>query len=624
MLAGVTCLLAAAPASAQAEARAVIAVLPHATTVEEIAGAGPFAPGIVSAGLGTVPASQTYLDISQGNRVSEKLYGPELPPLAVGEEGVPPSTWGVVRDRAEDAPAEVVPGLLASTLDAAGVPVAVEADAGQPGLIAVDEDGLVTTVPQRKCATAGCGPGVSVIRAEVGELGALASGLGPDDLLIAIAAAPSAEGLLAAGIAGPGFDGDLTSDSTRTDGVVTTTDLAPTVLEHFDVDVPDEVNGSAIRSAGERDPAGVDDLRDRLASRPSRALVALAPLGAWLALAGLAALALGRRGARVALRLLGLACAWAPLVLLAEAALDLGDLGGGLLVGFGSVALAAGTVAALPGCAGLAFACAATVGAHAVDVVVGSPLSSLSVLGPNPGGGVRFFGIGNELEAILTTLTLIGTGAFLSSMAREGRTDSNAWADGRRAAAWFGGVALVAAAAFAPGRFGADVGAAIVLGVGGATAVALSLGLSPRRTVALVAAAGVAGVAALVAVDLALGGAHLSQSVLGAGEAGEVADVLERRVTLMARTFYDPVYPELLVCAAAVLIIGFARRDRVLGWFGERRAARDGFVGALVGVLVGTIANDSGSVLLVLGTIYLAASAGFFWATAHDPHAQAP
>jgi ABC-type uncharacterized transport system permease subunit len=37
-------------------------------------------------------------------------------------------------------------------------------------------------------------------------------------------------------------------------------------------------------------------------------------------------------------------------------------------------------------------------------------------------------------------------------------------------------------------------------------------------------------------------------------------------------------------------------------------------MGALAGVLVGTVANDSGSVLLVIGTIYLAVCAGFFWA----------
>ena len=80
------------------------------------------------------------------------------------------------------------------------------------------------------------------------------------------------------------------------------------------------------------------------------------------------------------------------------------------------------------------------------------------MLGPNPGAGVRFFGIGNELEAILTTLTLIGTGAWLEIR--------RAGLERRRAAIWFVGVAVVATAAFAPGRFGADVGAAIVLGVG--------------------------------------------------------------------------------------------------------------------------------------------------------------
>ncbi|MGH2954514.1 MAG: hypothetical protein ACRDK9_10975 [Solirubrobacterales bacterium] len=616
------CWLAATAAPAQAKPRAVVAVLPYGTTVEEIAAAGEIAPGVMSAGLGAVPGAQTYLDITQGNRVNEALYGPELPRLVVGERGVPAEAWERVRERAEDAPAEVVPGLLATTLAEAGVRVSVEPDGKQAALIAVDQDGRVTTVPDERCGRAGCGPGLSVLRLQLSELAPVAGALGGDDLLIAMVAAPPPEGLLPIGIAGPGFDGDLTSDSTRTDGVVTSTDLAPTILGHFDVGVPGEVNGSTIRSAGEHDPAAVDDLRDRLGDRPSRDLVALVPLAAWLALTAIAALVLGRRGARVALRLLALACAWAPLTVLAEAALDLGELGGGLVVGFGSVALAAATAAALPGCAGLALACAATVGAHAVDVVAGSPLTALSVLGPNPGGGVRFFGIGNEHEAILTTLTLVGTGAFLSSGAA-GRVaaaaaGSDAPSDGRRAAAWFAVVAVVAAAAFAPGRFGADVGAAIVLGVGGGTAVALSLGLSLQRTVALVVAAGVGGVAALVAIDLALGGAHFSRSVLGAGEAGEVADVLDRRLTLMVRTFTDPVYPELLACAAVVLVAGLVRWRRVLGWFGDRRPARDGFIGALVGVLVGTLANDSGSILLVLGTIYLAVSAGFFWATRDD------
>jgi hypothetical protein len=294
---------------------------------------------------------------------------------------------------------------------------------------------------------------------------------------------------------------------------------------------------------------------------------------------------------------------WTPSLLLVAAALDSSEPASALLVGLGAPALALATDRLLPGLRGLALACGVTVGAHAIDVVTGSTLTKLSVLGPNPGGGVRFFGIGNELEAVLTTLTLIGTGAWLATRS----------IDRRAGAAWFAGLALLAAAAFAPGRFGADVGAAIVLGVGGATAAVLALGLERRRAILVVAGTAVVGVVALVAIDLVLGGAHLSRSVLGAGEAGDVADVFDRRLRLMVRTFIHPVYPELLVLAGVALVSGFVRRREILAWFGDGWAARSGYLGALAGVLVGTLANDSGSVLLVIGTIYLAVIAGFFW-----------
>ena len=72
---------------------------------------------------------------------------------------------------------------------------------------------------------------------------------------------------------------------------------------------------------------------------------------------------------------------------------------------------------------------------------------------------------------------------------------------------------VLAAGAFAPGRFGADVGAAIVLGVGAATAAVLALGLSRGKAIAAVIGGGVLGLAALVTVDLLSGGAHLTRSV---------------------------------------------------------------------------------------------------------------
>ncbi len=593
-------------AQAQEERSVVVAVLPYGTTVEEIGATPELVPGIVSAGLGGVPFTQTLLDISQGNRVNEALYDGELPPLRIDDGRVPPSAWARVVERAEAAPADVIPGLLASSLIAAGVDVTAEDAVGLPALIGVDREGEIAVADVGSCAPS-CGSGLSLIDASADELPQIVAGLDLEgaDVLIALAAGARGEQqLLPIGIAGEGFDGDLTSSSTRTDGLVTTSDLAPTILGAFGVRIPDEVNGSEITSGDQRDPAEVADLQDRLDERPSRDTVVLLPFAIWLLAAVLASLAWRGRGARVALRLLGLAVASGPLLLLVAAAFDAGAAASALLFGVGSLAVAAIVGRLVPGFGAFALAGGATVAAYAVDVVVGSPLTAYSVLGPNPGYGVRFFGIGNELEAILAPLALIATGAGLAATGRTGRT----------AALWFAGVALLAAAAFAPGRFGADVGAAIVLGVGGASAVALSLGLDRRRTALLVVGAGVAGLVALLVVDQLLGGAHLSRTVLGAGEASDLIDVLERRVDLMLDTFTDPVYPELLVIAAALLIAGFARRDAVLGWFGDG-PARAGFLGALAGVLVGTVANDSGSVLLVLGTICLATSAGFFWAS---------
>ena len=101
--------------------------------------------------------------------------------------------------------------------------------------------------------------------------------------------------------------------------------------------------------------------------------------------------------------------------------------------------------------------------AYAADVIAGSTPVLLSLPGPNPVSGSRFYGIGNEIEATVAALLPIGVGALLPGIA--GTRDG-----GRVAAAVFLGAGLLGAAAFALGRFGADVGAAIVLPAGASVA----------------------------------------------------------------------------------------------------------------------------------------------------------
>jgi hypothetical protein len=562
------------------------------------------AVGLLSAGIGAVPANQTYLDITQGNRVSESLYDGDLPDLRPTARGVAQGPWQEVLDRADGTPADIVPGLLASTLRASGVAMRADPSVGGAALLAVDRDGRIASAHAGGCPGGGCA-GVTVIDASVRRLASLASRLRRRDLLLAIERPPPGYRLLTFAAAGSGLSGLATSDSTRTAGLVTSTDIAPTILDHYGIDPPDAMNGQPIEGSGEPDLDRLADLKDRLGVTSARRGPVIGQnLLAWALLCLVAALAFGRPGARLALKLLALSMAYLPLVLLGTAALEPSLLAERLIAGIGAPVLAALTLALVGGWSALATACLATVAAYGIDVVAGSALTPLSLPGPNPASGSRFFGIGNELEATLAALLLIGVGSLLADL----RTTRDG---GTGAAIAFLAAGVLAAAIFAIGRFGADVGAAIVLPAGAALAAAVALG--SRRGLALVLVVPFACLAALVAADVAFGGgAHLTRSLLDAGGLHEAGDVFERRVRLAAVSFTRGENVPFMVMVAIVIAIGIYHRRRVLGWF-EERSARAGLLGAAGATVIGTVSNDSGVILLILGTAYVAAAAGFAW-----------
>ncbi len=588
-------------------------LLPKGTSVEQLAEAG-LSPGLLSAGLGSVPAEQTYLDIGQGNRVFDSLYDRELPALDPAC-----SAWPAVISRASSAPADIVPGLLTSTLEGSGVGVRVGVgtsctfSAGEPRTAASASSKKLSGDPHPDPA-----PTFEVRSSKLRALPSLMRGLGGEDLVIAIEKPPPPDGeALSIGIAGRDFDGNLTSDSTRLDGYVLSTDLAPTALERLGIAVPDEMSGSAIRSEGGADPAAVETLGERMAAIPERRgpVIGLALL-AWTVLLALVAAVSRGALARAGVRLVAVAVVLLPATLLAAAALEPGQGVEQALAIFATPLLALALVRLLPGYRALAVASGITVLAYAADVVAGSPFTSLSLLGPNPGLGVRFYGIGNELEALLAVLVVAGTGAGLTGF---GRRPSP-----RAAALAFLAVGLGFAFVFAAGRFGADVGAAIVLPVGAAVAAAAIAGRS-RRALLLALAAPVGAVALLALIDLASGAdAHLTRSVLDAGGLDEVAEVAQRRLQLSAHSFARPIVFVFLPLLAAAAVLAFVWRDRIAAWLRPHPALSAGLSGAAAATLVGTLANDSGALFLEIGTAYLLAFTGFAWAEADDPGGRYP
>jgi hypothetical protein len=136
-----------------------------------------------------------------------------------------------------------------------------------------------------------------------------------------------------------------------------------------------------------------------------------------------------------------------------------------------------------------------------------------------------------------------------------------------------------------------------------------------RRIALLVIAAPLLALAAIAALDLVLGGgAHLTSSVLEAGGAGDLADVAQRRLTLSAKSFARSADSPFLYLAAFGLVLAWVKRERLQAWFADAPLALAGFCGAVAATLIGTVANDSGAILLMIGTAFVGSCVGFAWA----------
>ena len=121
--------------------------------------------------------------------------------------------------------------------------------------------------------------------------------------------------------------------------------------------------------------------------------------------------------------------------------------------------------------------------------------------------------------------------------------------------------------------------------------------------------------ALLALVDLVSGAnAHLTRSVLDAGGLGDLADVAQRRLQLSAHSFARPVLLALLPIVIGAAALAWWRREDLARWLRPTPAFRAGLIGALAATLVGTLANDSGALLLEIGTAYLLVFTGFAWA----------
>lgn len=568
-------------------------------------------PGLYSATQGSYSREQSLLDVSQGARVSRSLYDPEEdPPVKLGASGELRG-WQAVLERASSAPQTIEPGLLAGSVPAGATVVLARTAPGDVAIPGTDRTGRVARLREvppdaiaRVALAEGRDRGLVVVGAPAGRVGLeqleqLVERAPEEALVIAVQSPPEDHELpaLPIGVSGLGA-GSPTSPTTSLDGMVAAIDFGPTVLDHLGLPVPDEMTGTVIEPGPGRDAGQIASFRDRLDSLGERRIAVVAGLPvAWLLLFLLAGSISGAAGVRSAIRRTGgLAILWLPCVTLLTPLT--GNPSAGLeiaLVAIVSLALGAAADRLLPWPRAAAIPALFGLAAFTLDLILGSPLVIRSVLGPSPGYGARFYGIGNELEAVLVVLLLVGMAALLSWRPRS-------WSAAGAVAA----AAVALAVVLGSGRLGAAVGGVVVAAVAaGVMVVMLAPGrLTPVRIGVLVAAP-VLALVLLAGLDLLFSGdqGHFARNILGDGSGSGLGEAIERRLRLAWQQVFRGAMPVALIASLLAIAFGWKNRGALEPLPGPAWGAA--IAGGLAGGLVGSVVEDSGPLLLVSAVLVL-------------------
>jgi hypothetical protein len=604
----------------------------------------------MSASEGSYTTTQLVLDITQGARIATAAYASPRPGVLrvqASASGALVRGWGAARRRAEDAPGLLLPGLLAAQVAGGAGYVSPTGAATQDAALAADRDGKIAALSLGPSATLLARVRALLARERLvvcdlpagpegaNDLAALSRRRPAGELLLVLAHAPDGAGgelawVGAGGLAG-GAGKELSSATTNQRGLISSVDLAPTILRYLGARVPAEMRGAELRTDGALASGSLRALMARLRVIGPRRLKALGfLLCGWLVLLLAAALWRGRDAQRLrawALRTGALAALWTPASALLGAALEPSAPVEFATITLASLCLGALTDAALPWPRAPIVPALVAVVALVVDALAHSQLLLRSLFGPDPILGARFYGFGNELKSGLAVLVLCAVAAacFPTAPARGG--------DWRPAAGAIAAAGALLAAIEGWARIGAAVGGVVLVCAGTAIATAMALpGALTRRRALTVLISPLAGLALLAALDLATahGSGHYTGSILHARSAGELRDLLERRYSAASRELRNHAMPAASAVALLAAALGLRWRARLLAPVGGDRAWQAALVGGLAAGVVGALVEDSGPVLLVVATFALACELIYLWGRpperglATPPRARAP
>jgi hypothetical protein len=387
-------------------------------------------------------------------------------------------------------------------------------------------------------------------------------------------------------LVGPG-KGLLYSPVTRTEGLLTNADVAPTLLDALGAPVPPEMSGRA----AEVRPGDVESaelLQRRLWLVEDKGFQVWGVVGVLWALT--LAVGTARRGRRgVSWAVLALAALPAGALLAAAfpvtEVLSVGALTALFAAGMTSLSwrLSGSFAGAFAGAlAGIALATAALV---TLDAAAGGALERFSTIGYNPATGTRFYGVGNEYAAVLAGSLTLGLGVLTHRR--------------RPPAVPLAAVGVVAVLALGLPTMGADVGGSLALGLAFGATVGLVRD-DGWRGATLWAAGGFALAAALFLASGLLF-PDVSHGSSAAAGREDLYEVFVRKVALSLGSLLNPVLLLLTALGGAVTYAGW-RRAR-----GAPLAAA--IPGAVVAAVASGVFNDTSLVAALFALMYPALGA---------------
>lgn len=399
-----------------------------------------------------------------------------------------------------------------------------------------------------------------------------------------------------------GAGGELTSASTQRSGLVTLTDLAPTVLALLDLEAPAAMIGSpATRSTGSVDLGALAEIGDRAADRERTYSLAIVPFVVSQALIYGAYLAWGTRrpGVGRVLEMLAVASAAWPLSTFLIRLLPsgwTGPLATNLLLFVVTIAVGALAVrtrhrALSP----LVWVCAATSLLLTFDMATGAHLQESSLIGYSPLTAARFYGLGNMAFAVFASASLMVAGALVTWMPRR--------REGVLAA-----VCILVVTLWVVGHpsLGADVGGVLTLVPVYGVVVAAWLGVRMSlRNLAAIAGVALLALGALAAIS-SLAGSETHLSAFLGGDASAAWSTVRRKLETNWRVLRITTWSWMVPIIVAFLVAAVFPRHNSRIRLG-RSGLRPTFLGILAVGVVGAALNDSGVVITAMALIYVGA-----------------